>query len=389
MTGLMGLLPVLACAHSVLDVRVWPEPDSTRVVFDLSGPVQYKVFDLANPDRLVIDLQGADVKTKMADVDWRKTPIKSLRYGSKQGKDLRMVFELNTPVKPKAFELKPSGGYGYRLVLDLKGMNSFHAVPKVEPKVDPIVQNLKDKLPGVLVIAIDAGHGGEDSGAIGPTGVREKDVVLAMAKKLFDSLSQEPGIRPVLIRNGDYYVGLRQRIESARQARADLFISIHADAYRQRTAHGASVFTLSSRGATSAAARWLAESENRSDLIGGVSLDDKDDILASVLLDLSQTASKEASLSLGAAVLSNLGKITHLHGAHVQQAGFAVLKSPDIPSILVETEFISNPKSEYKLRSVLYQEQVVKALHEGIVAYLRLKAHQYEDLPALRSKTKL
>lgn len=386
----MSLIPLLAWSHNVLDVRVWPEPDNTRVVFDLSGPIQYKYFELSNPDRLVLDLRGADIK-KLSQVDWRKTPVKSMRYGSNQGKDMRVVFELSAPVKPQAFDLKPSGGYGHRLVLDLKNERvvSPRPAPRAEPKPERVTLDVKDRPQGVLVIAIDAGHGGEDSGAIGPSGVKEKDVVLAIAKKLYEDLSDEPGIKPILIRNGDYYVGLRQRIVKARQAHADLFISIHADAYKHQTAHGASVFTLSGRGATSEAARWLAESENRSDLIGGVSLDDKDDVLASVLLDLSQTASKEASLSLGGAVLRNLGKITQLHGAHVQQAGFAVLKSPDIPSILVETEFISNPSSERKLRSAAYQDQIVKALHEGVKAYLRTKAHQYQGLPVVQTASKM
>lgn len=388
-TGFLCLIPLLAWSHNVLDVRVWPEPDNTRVVFDLSGPIQYKYFELSNPDRLVLDLRGADIK-KLSQVDWRKTPVKSMRYGSNQGKDMRVVFELSAPVKPQAFHLKPSGAYGHRLVLDLKNeRTASRPAPRVEPKVERVALNVKERPKGVLVIAIDAGHGGEDSGAIGPSGNKEKDVVLAIAKKLYQELSDEPGIKPILIRNGDYYVGLRQRIVKARQAHADLFISIHADAYKHPTAHGASVFTLSGRGATSEAARWLAESENRSDLIGGVSLDDKDDVLASVLLDLSQTASKEASLSLGAAVLRNLGKITQLHGAHVQQAGFAVLKSPDIPSILVETEFISNPSSERKLRSAAYQDQIVKALHEGVKAYLRTKAHQYQGLPVVQTASKM
>lgn len=385
MIGLLCLPTMLAWSQTVLDVRVWPEPDNTRVVFDLSGPIQYKYFELSNPDRLVLDLRGADIKANMSAVDWNKTPIKSMRYGKNQGKDTRVVFELNARVKPQAFDLKPSGAYGHRLVLDLKNKPVPRQIPLPEPKLEPVAMQTSERLQTAIVIAIDAGHGGEDAGAVGPTGAREKDVVLSIAKKLYQALSDEPGIKPILIRNGDYYIGLRQRIVKARQAHADLFISIHADAYKHRTAHGASVFTLSGRGASSEAARWLAESENRSDLIGGVSLDDKDDVLASVLLDLSQTASKEASLSLAAAVLRNLGKITNLHGAHVQQAGFAVLKSPDIPSILVETEFISNPNAERKLRSAAYQEQLVKALHEGIKAYLRSKAHQYQGLPVVQA----
>jgi len=232
-------------------------------------------------------------------------------------------------------------------------------------------------------VAIDAGHGGEDPGAIGPRGTQEKKIVLSIAQKLAELVEDEPGMEPVMIRTGDYYVGLRQRIAIARERQADLFVSIHADAFHSPQANGASVYTLSQSGASSEAARWLAEQENRSDLIGGVSLDDKDDMLASVLLDLSQTASTQASLTMGSTVLKQLGGITRLHAKRVQNAGFAVLKSPDIPSILVETGFISNPENEKSLRQGTYQEKIARAIFNGIKEYMR-SSNQYNDLPPIQ-----
>ncbi len=365
----------------VKDVRVWPEPDNTRVVFDLSGPIQYNVFELNNPPRIVIDIKDTDVADQISPVTWNKTPVKSLRYAPRDGNDLRIVFDLHTPVNPNSFTLEPNGPYGHRLVMDLKNPDVIDT-----PAIPYLAARPKQN---AFIVAIDAGHGGEDPGAVGPRGTREKEVVLAIARELHKMIAKEPGIKSILIRDGDYYVGLRQRIVKARQHQADLFISIHADAFQKQTARGASVFTLSEHGASSEAARWLAASENRADLMGGVSLDDKDDMLASVLLDLSQTASNESSLIVAREVVQRLGNITQLHGGErVQQAGFAVLKSPDIPSILVESEFISNPDSEKKLRTKAYQQQVARAILDGIKAYIRQQKHQYEDLPLLQTAGK-
>lgn len=374
--GLIILFPLFVQAAQVKDVRVWPEPDNTRIVFDLSGSTQFHMFELDNPPRIVIDLKSSQVNANVSSLSWADTPVKKMRYATRNNKDIRLVLDLNKKVKPQAFTLPPNGPYGHRLVLDLHGNG-------VAPK--PIPYRTERPKQDAFVIAVDAGHGGEDSGARGARGTKEKDIVLQIAKELYKAINNEPGMRAVLIRDGDYYVGLRQRILKARQHQADMFISIHADGFKDPRANGASVFTLSQRGSTSEAARWLAERENRSDLVGGVSLDDKDDVLAGVLLDLSQTVSKEASLVVGQAVLDNLGGITRLHGSRVQHAGFAVLKSPDIPSILVETEFISNPDGERKLRSKTYQRKVVNAIVDGVKHYIHYNAHQYQDLPILQT----
>lgn len=364
-------------AAQIKDVRVWPEPENTRIVFDLSGPVTYEVLELQNPSRIVLDIKGASMAANTKNLSWSGTPITQLRHAPREHQDLRIVLDLNTKVKPEVTKLTPNNAYGHRLVLDLKNRAPVVAmIPRKETTKTSLGSGK-----GTFVVAIDAGHGGEDPGAKGPTGTREKDVVLAIARTLYTAINKEPGMRAVMIRDGDYYIGLRQRIIKARQHQADLFISIHADAFTHPRANGASVFTLSERGASSEAARWLATSENRADLVGGVSLDDKDDVLTSVLLDLSQTASKESSLSVGQAILNNLGQITALHGKQVQQAGFAVLKSPDIPSILVETEFISNPQSEKKLRSPAYHREVAQSILSGIKQYIHSNSHQYQDLP--------
>lgn len=369
------VLSLSAYAAQVKDIRVWPEPDNTRIVFDLTGPVKYEILELKNPDRVVLDIKSSTLIAKTNKLSWQGTPVSQMRHGVRDGHDLRIVLDVSTKVKPEITQLSPNDAYGHRLVMDLKTKSAV-PIPRKEP-VRPVATSGK----GVFVVAIDAGHGGEDSGARGPSGTREKDVVLQISRALYAAINKEPGMRAVMIRDGDYYVGLRQRIVKARQHQADLFISIHADAFTHPRAQGASVFTLSEHGASSEAARWLATSENRADLVGGVSLDDKDDVLTSVLLDLSQTASKESSLIVGQAILNNLGQITALHGKQVQQAGFAVLKSPDIPSILVETEFISNPQGEKKLRTPEYQREVAQSILGGIKHYLRTNSHQYQDLP--------
>jgi N-acetylmuramoyl-L-alanine amidase len=370
----MTFYSVTAMAAQIKDVRVWPEPENTRIVFDLSGPVSYEILELQNPHRIVLDIKSSTLSANTQKLSWAGTPVTQLRHGVRDGHDLRIVLDVNSKVKPEVTKLNPNDAYGHRLVMDLK---NYQATVRPVSITKPQLKSGK----GVFIVAIDAGHGGEDPGARGPSGTREKDVVLSIARALYTAINKEPGMRAVMIRDGDYYIGLRQRIVKARQHQADLFVSIHADAFTHPRAHGASVFTLSERGASSEAARWLATSENRADLIGGVTLDDKDDVLTSVLLDLSQTASKESSLAVGQAILNNLGQITALHGKHVQQAGFAVLKSPDIPSILVETEFISNPQSEKKLRSAAYQREISQSILGGIKHYIQSNSHQYQDLP--------
>jgi len=364
---LLTSLPALAGQTEVIGVRLWPAPDHTRLVFDLNGPIEHSLFTLPNPDRIVIDLKNARLRTELT-ADITKGPLKSIRSGERNVTDLRIVLDTKQTMRPKSFSLKPYGENGNRLVLDL-----YHTNDKKKRKVAKTARptpkkQASEKLRDV-VIAIDAGHGGEDPGARGYRGTREKDVVLAVARKLEALVKKQPGMRPVMIRTGDYYISLRGRMKKARQKRADIFISIHADAFHNKKAKGSSVYTLSPRGATSEAARWLAESENKADLIGGVSLDDKDDVLASVLLDLSQTASLEASRDVAVHILGGLKRVGKVHKRTVQSASFMVLKSPDIPSVLVETAFISNPEEERKLRTKAYQQKLANALMKGINKY--------------------
>ncbi|HLF66886.1 MAG TPA: N-acetylmuramoyl-L-alanine amidase [Gammaproteobacteria bacterium] len=392
------LLPLLTLAAEVKTVRIWPEPAKIRIVLDLTAPIEFRSFTLENPDRLVVDMSADKFSADLNALQW-PTPITTMRYAQYDPSTMRLVFDLKNKIKPKIFTLAASGPYGDRLVIDLYKTMTPAPPPQQElilaaapapaatsappPLVTPSAPRIPERpIASKFVVAIDAGHGGEDPGAIGPRGTHEKKIVLSIAKKLADLVRAEPGMEPVMIRTGDYYVGLRQRIAIAREHQADLFVSIHADAFRSPQANGASVYTLSQSGASSEAARWLAEQENRSDLIGGVSLDDKDDVLASVLLDLSQTASTQASLTMGSAVLKHLGGVTRLHTKRVQNAGFAVLKSPDIPSILVETGFISNPDNEKNLRQDAYQEKIARAVFTGIKEYMRT-SNQYNDLPTL------
>lgn len=363
---LLWLLTWTASAGSlqVNGVRLWAAPDSTRVVFDVTGPVEHQLFTLKGPDRLVIDLKHARIDTALVKQLKSNGVVKGLRSGSRNKDDLRLVLDLVSPVKPKSFVLKPNDQYGHRLVIDL-----FNAgkVKKREPKTVKAITRptkLRD-----LVIAVDAGHGGDDPGARGRKGTREKDVVLGIARKLAAKINKEPGMKAVLVRDGDYYIGLRKRIDKARKHRADLFISIHADAFRDRRVHGSSVYVLSRRGASSEMARWLAARENAADLVGGVSLDDKDDLLAEVLLDLAQTATLETSTGAASNVLSELKRLGKVHKRQVQHAGFVVLKSPDIPSMLVETAFISNPSEENRLRSRKHQQKVANAIFKGVRRY--------------------
>jgi len=348
-------------------VRMWAGPETTRVVFDVNRNVEHNVFVLKNPDRVVIDLTDAAFNHPVGDLDYHNSLVKGIRSATRQGNNLRIVLDLKAGVIPKSFLLNPTAQYGHRLVVDLEPLNQPSVVPVTPPTVTAKIPE-----PGRdIVVAIDAGHGGDDPGAVGQRGTQEKVVALAIAQRLESLLQNHKGIKPVLIRNSDYYISLRGRIRKARAYKADLFVSIHADAYNNRSAQGSSVFVLSSKGASSEAARWLANSENNADLIGGVSLDDKDDLLASVLLDLTQNATLAASMDVAAKILSQLSKVGEVHKNQVEHAGFVVLKSPDIPSILVETGFISNRQEENQRRQQSYQQRIAQALFNGLMQYFQ------------------
>ncbi len=381
MHGLLVLLLTLLIsaagfAAEVKDVRLWRAPDHTRVVFDLSGPAQYQVFQLNNPERLVVDISRARLRQLPADLTFDDSPISRMRHGVREGKDLRVVFDLTREVKIGSFMLAASGDLHDRLVID------FHDKQSAARTVKKAVDITRGRRP--VIIAIDAGHGGEDPGAIGPGRLYEKKVVLEISKELQRLFNSTKGYKAELVRTGDYYVGLRQRRDIARKMQADLFVSVHADAFKTPHASGSSVYALSQRGATSASAAFLAQRENDSDLVGGVSLSDKDDILAGVLTDLSMTASMDASLRIGANVLSGMGRMTKLHSKRVEQAAFAVLKSPDIPSILVETGFISNPGEARKLATSSYRRQMAHAIFSGVDSHFRRSPPPDTYLAALK-----
>jgi len=364
----------------IRNVRAWQAPDNIRLVFDLSEPVQHKVFMLDNPRRLVLDIEQARLDVKPETLGLTKGPIQQVRTGER-GEGVRLVLDLSEKVRPKSFQLAPNDQYGHRLVLDLDLERSDAPAAKVAAVDATGGYSMADggKLRDI-VVAIDAGHGGEDPGALGPRGVREKDVVLAIAKELKRLIDAEPGYRAEMIRTGDYYVSLRGRTLKARKINADLFVSIHADAAQNKSARGASVWVLSGRGATSEMGRWLARKENSADLIGGVgsvSLEDKDDLLASVLLDMSMTASQSSSREVANRIHGNISRFARMHKPYVEQAGFVVLKSPDIPSILVETGFISNPDEAARLKRSDYQKQMAKAVYKGVLA------HFWERPPAM------
>jgi N-acetylmuramoyl-L-alanine amidase len=362
---LTGLLFVALLAVStaradvqVRDVRLWAGPDSTRVVLDLSSPAEHQLFTLENPRRVVIDLKPAKLGLPASGVPAGTGLVQSVRAANRPGGEVRVVLDLSAAATARSFLVRPEGRYGHRLIIELDGQRARAQAPVRR------ADGARD-----LVIAVDAGHGGEDPGAIGPRGTREKDIALAVARQLAELIDREPGMRAVLTRTGDYFLSHQRRVAVARTNRADLFISIHADAFKNPNARGSSVYALSSKGATDEAARWLAARENAADLVGGVSLDDKDDMLASVLLDLSQNASIGASLEVGDFVLNRLGAVNRLHKTTVQQAGFIVLKAPDIPSILVETAFISNLDEEQRLREARFQSQLAAALMSGVREY--------------------
>ncbi len=358
--SMLSFLTAAGANENIHGIRVWSSPQSTRVVFDLSGNAKYKIFTLEDPYRVVIDFTDVDYRAKFNQHSLQGTPIANIRYSTQAKGKLRMVLDMRQPVKPVNFLLSPNAAYGHRLVVDLNGLTP---VKVVKMQRNPTLRK--------FIVAIDPGHGGEDTGAIGHKHhLREKDVVLAVARKLEKLINAQPKMQAILIRNGDYYVGLRKRMELARAQGADLFISVHADSFKDPRVSGASVFILSEKGVSNEAARWLAERENRADLIGGVSLEDKSTVLASVLLDLSQTASQTASQELASHLISNLSKVTDLHHKTVQHAGFMVLKSPDIPSVLVELGFISNPRGEAKLVNAQHQQALATALLDGVKNYV-------------------
>ena len=395
-------LPAHAADVLVTSTRVWPAPDYTRVTIESQQPVKHALFSLDNPDRLVLDLEGVVLSATLNELAGKISAddpyIKGVRVGRFKPGTVRLVFDLKARVKPEVFALAPVAEYGHRLVLDVYPLEPPDpllaflknretpapgtveapapeaAAPQAAAKTEPPAAKSASRAARppserLITIAIDAGHGGEDPGARGRKGTLEKHVTLEIAKKLKERIDDEPNMRAVLTRDGDFFIPLHVRVEKARRVRADLFVSIHADAFIKPSANGSSVFALSERGATSAAARWLAKQENDADLIGGVNLGVKDPYLKQTLLDLSQTASINDSLKLGKAVLNEMGGINRLHKSHVEQAGFAVLKAPDIPSILIETAFISNPDEERKLKNPAYQNKMADAIFTGIKRY--------------------
>jgi len=388
--------PLPAFASQILAVRVWPSEDYTRVTLENDANLKTNHFIIKNPERLVVDVEGIDLnptlKSLIAKIQPNDPYIKQVRVGQNRPGVVRLVFDLKEEVNPQVFTLAPVDKYQHRLVFDLYPVNPPDPIAALiekgqwsldkpdEPAMPPPVAEVKppyaepktERPPQVsrmLTIALDPGHGGEDPGAVGRSGSYEKHIVLAIAKRLKAKLEQHPNMRVMLTRDGDYFVPLHVRVQKARKVQADLFVSIHADAFVQPTANGSSVFALSEKGASSTAARWLANKENAADLIGGTNIKNHDKQLASVLLDLSTTAQINDSLRLGKAVLNEIGGVNRLHKNAVEQAGFAVLKAPDIPSILIETAFISNPEEEAKLNDDAYQDRMADAVAQGIKKY--------------------
>jgi N-acetylmuramoyl-L-alanine amidase len=361
--GMLWLgIALTANAVEIQALHVSTTPDSTRLIFDVSGQIDYKLFEIANPDRIVLDIHSATFSSGFA-APVGKGLLKSLRTGKQGPGDARVVFDLNSSAHPKSVVQPQPGNAGYRLIVDLypktKSRQTVKSLAALEVK------------PRSVIIAIDAGHGGVDPGATGSSGTHEKDITLAMARELKILIDKQSGMSAVLTRDSDYFIPLKERYQKARIAKADLFISIHADAYSGSDARGSSVWMLSSRGATSEAARWLADRENRADLVGGVSLDNKDNTLAAVLLDLSQGATLEASGVVADQVFNALGKIGPTHRGYVEKANFVVLRSPDVPSILVETAFITNPAEEKRLNSPAQREKLASAILDGVRNYFR------------------
>lgn len=387
-----------ASATNLVAVRVWPATDYTRITLETNAEIGFSHMIVKDPERLVVDLQGVELNSVLSSLPSRvldTDPVISLiRAGLNRPGVVRIVVELKGEINPQVFTLKPIASYGHRLVLDLypsEPLDPLMALIRKSSPIEaargdmggeqvasngarqPVRQNVQPAPAAnrLITIVLDAGHGGEDPGAIGRRGTYEKNVTLSIAKRLKRKIDAEPNMRAVMTRNADYFVPLQQRVAIARRVQADLFVSIHADAFIRPEARGSSVYVLSERGATSSAARWLAQRENEADLIGGVNLARQEGHLARTLLDLSQTATINDSLKLGAAVLSELGGVNKLHKPKVEQAAFAVLRAPDIPSILVETAFISNPDEERRLNDNAYQEKMADALLRGVRSYFR------------------
>jgi len=363
--------PLGAFATQIRNARLWRSDDKLRLVFDLSGPVQYKTFSLTSPERVIIDLSGAGLSGDFSQLALKNSGITSIRSGHFGKADTRIVLDLAAPMQLNSFLLPPQDGQGHRLVLDLTG--ATHAPRQIAAQPQPLVAPVDKAHPKRdIIVVVDPGHGGKDPGAIGSKGQREKDVVLSIAQLLAKRLKREKGFDVKLVRNDDFFVPLRKRVDIARQHKADMFISVHADAAPRLTASGASVYALSEGGATSATARFMAQRENGADLLGAttlLNLKDKDPMLAGVILDMSMNATIASSLQLGSSVLGSLQNITTLHQKRVEQAGFAVLKSPDVQSILVETGFISNTQDAQRLVTARHQQAVADGLFEGLKKY--------------------
>lgn len=358
----------LVRAAVVNDIRMWHAPERSRFVFDMDRGVAFNVFTLKNPDRVVIDLPNTKLKSSVPAAQKSGQFIKQLRVGNPKLDTMRLVFDLDKPVRYFIQMLTPSDNFKYRLVVDYYHQDAVvEADLPVSPAARPAPKPRKPK--NKLLVLIDPGHGGEDFGARGRK-AKEKNIVLEISKKLKAQIDKHPQLSAELTRKGDYYIGLRKRTRIAREREADFFISIHADAFKNKNVRGASVYVLSHRGASSETARWLANKENSSDLAGGISLADKDDVLAEVLLDLSMTKTVSQSISFGELVLSELKKVSRVHSKRVEQAGFVVLKSPDIPSILIETAYITNPTEEKLLQNTQHQYRIVNAVVAGIKRYL-------------------
>ena len=405
--GFLILLGVneIAYGAKIMGVRIWPSEDYTRITLESDTPLPITQQMLTNPDRLVVDVQGLELNSTLKDLVAKVKPndpyVSQIRVGQFQPNVVRLVFDLKEPVKPQIFTLDPVAEYQYRMVFDLysatppdplmelvkNSARKEKALEQLNAQPDLIAEFANKELPSnknlalpnkeagasrykrLITIAIDPGHGGEDPGAIGARGSKEKQVVLAIAKRLKEKIENVPYMRPYLTRDGDYFVPLGVRVQKARQVQADLFVSIHADAFIQPNAKGASVFALSQQGASSTAARWMANKENASDLIGGINIKTKDAQVANLLLDMSTTAQIKDSIQVAQAILQQIGGFAPLHKGKVEQAGFAVLKAPDIPSILVETAFISNPEEEARLNDEAYQDRIAEAILKGIKDY--------------------